>query len=310
MLRTGTPVSLSSSALLSRSSSRNAVRWIWSSWAWLWLWAPISIPARASSRTWAQLSIRSSGRPAALSPASASQPVVRKTVAVKPRASRRGMTVSWKSAYPSSKVRTTDLSGKGRPVSTAAANSPKVDVVQPCARRRSSCRANASGWTDSRRVLEGGVSVTEWYISTGTGAVMQPPSGRCRDSGRRAPGAQPPDAVSPDRGPQAGDDRGGASRPLTPAVQSLAQAPQHPSPQHHPGVLTFRREPVLDTHAASDQRLGQALGVAAGEKVGEPLPRNGRSMPDDRPRLVQEDHAGQSLADPDAELRLLTAERT
>ena len=53
----------------------------WSSCGWLWLWPPISMPGWAASRAWPQVSMSSSGRPAASSPASATQPLVRKTVA-------------------------------------------------------------------------------------------------------------------------------------------------------------------------------------------------------------------------------------
>ncbi len=80
------------------SSFRSWLREIWSSWGCPWLWAPISIPAAASSRIWLHDSIGPSAVPAACLPASAIQPVVTKTVAVKPNLSSTGRAWLWKSA--------------------------------------------------------------------------------------------------------------------------------------------------------------------------------------------------------------------
>jgi hypothetical protein len=76
--------------LLTASSPRSRFRPSWSSCGCPWLCAPISIPALAASVTWLQVSIVPGRRPADWRPASAIQPVVTNTVAVKPCRSSSG----------------------------------------------------------------------------------------------------------------------------------------------------------------------------------------------------------------------------
>jgi hypothetical protein len=70
--------------LLTVSSPRSWFAPSWSSCGCPWLCAPISIPAVAASVIWLQASIVPGRWPAERLPASAIQPVVTKTVAVKP----------------------------------------------------------------------------------------------------------------------------------------------------------------------------------------------------------------------------------